>query len=148
MNTQPLPGGGTILNVLRCALHISSGMIIFISRLSRSAERSKRYFHRRDRCRKRQVQTLPSSPSPSLLRKSTSPKGRGLGMAVQFPAQVQSARSRQRLPPRENWQSLRLCLRELNRPTQKAPARRVQGLWNSYLTCGLPAGSRSSSGGR
>ncbi len=148
MNTQPLPGGGTILNVLRCALHISSGMIIFISHLSRSAERSKRYFHRRGRCRKRQVQTLPSSPSPSLLRKSTSPKGRGLGMAVQFPAQVQSARSRQRLPPRENWQSLRLCLGELNRPTQKSPRTQGAGALEQLFTCGLPAGSRSSSGGR
>ena len=31
---------------------------------------------------------LVSSPSPSLLRKSTSPKGRGLGMAVKFPAEA------------------------------------------------------------
>ena len=30
--------------MLRCALHILSGRIIFISRLSRSAERSKRIF--------------------------------------------------------------------------------------------------------
>ena len=39
------PEGGTIENVLRCALHINSGKIIFISRLSRPAGRSKRYFH-------------------------------------------------------------------------------------------------------
>ena len=50
------------------ALRIISGMIIFISRLSRSAERSKRYFHGRGRNGKRQVQTLPSSPSQALTR--------------------------------------------------------------------------------
>ena len=148
MNTQPLPGGGTILNVLRCALHISSGMIIFISRLSRSAERSKRYFHRRGRCRKRQVQTLPSSPSPSLLRKSTSPKGRGLGMAVQFPAQMQSARSRQRLPPRGSWQSCQALTEGVKSSHAKSPRTQGAGALESDLTCGLPAGSRSSSGGR
>ena len=37
---------------------------------------------------------LASSPSPSLLRKSTSPKGRGLGMTEKFLAQAQSLRAR------------------------------------------------------
>ena len=36
-----------ILNALRVALAIFSGIIILISRLSRSAERDKRYFHER-----------------------------------------------------------------------------------------------------
>ena len=37
-------GGKTILNALRVALRIFSGKIIFISRLSRPAGRSKRIF--------------------------------------------------------------------------------------------------------
>ncbi len=41
-----------------CALAIFSGIIIFISRLSRSAERSKRYFHGRGRNGKRQLLRL------------------------------------------------------------------------------------------
>ena len=36
-----------ILNALRVALRIFRGKIIFISRLSRSAERDKCYFHER-----------------------------------------------------------------------------------------------------
>ena len=44
------------MNGFRFALAIFSGRIIFISRLSRSAERSKRYFHRGGRKRKRQMQ--------------------------------------------------------------------------------------------
>ena len=47
---------GTIGNALRFALRIISGIIIFISRLSRSAERSKRYFHGRGRRGKRHLQ--------------------------------------------------------------------------------------------
>ena len=39
-----------------CALAIFSGKIIFISRLSRSAERSKRYFHGRGRNGKQHLQ--------------------------------------------------------------------------------------------
>ena len=38
-----------------CALAIISGKIIFISRLSRPAGRSKRYFHRRGCNRERQL---------------------------------------------------------------------------------------------
>ena len=37
------------MNGLRCALAINSGRIIYISRLSHSAECSKRYFHGKDR---------------------------------------------------------------------------------------------------
>ena len=48
--------GKTILNGFRFALAIFSGRIIFISRLSRSAERSKRYFHGRDRKGKQHLQ--------------------------------------------------------------------------------------------
>ena len=85
-----------------CALAIFSGKIIFISRLSRSAERSKRIFtggvvEANGICSAAFCESaalrLASSPSPSLLRKSTSPKGRGLGIAVQFPAEVQSLRA-------------------------------------------------------
>ena len=48
---------------------------------------------------------LASSPSPSLLCKSTSPKGRGLGIAVKFPVYPQSLRFRQRLSLWESWQA-------------------------------------------
>ena len=52
-----LPRGvGRFKMASACALAIISGKNIFISRLSRSAERSKRYFHRRGRKGKRQVQ--------------------------------------------------------------------------------------------
>ena len=63
--------------MLRCALHIFSGKIIFISRLSRSAERSKRYFHERGRKGKWQTQR-------SFLRKHGAAGGRllPLGGAV------------------------------------------------------------------
>ena len=72
--------------MLRCALHILSGRIIFISRLSRSAERSKRYFHGRGRDGKRQLQrrflrkrgAAGDEPSPSSLRDATSPEGGSL----------------------------------------------------------------------
>ena len=84
-----------------CALAIFSGIIIFISRLSRSAERSKRIFTggvvtangicSAAFCESAALR-LAGSPSPSSLRDATSPKGRGLGIAVQFPAEVQSLR--------------------------------------------------------
>ena len=51
-----------------CALGIFSGKLFFISRLSRSAERSKRYFHGWGRNGKRPLQTLASSPSQALPR--------------------------------------------------------------------------------
>ena len=43
-----------------CALAMNSGRITYISRLSRSAERSKRYFHRKGR-RGKQI-ALPATP--------------------------------------------------------------------------------------
>ena len=51
------------------------------------------------------VQREAASPSPSLLRKSTSPKGRGLGIAEKFPVKPQSLWFRQRLSLWESWQS-------------------------------------------
>ena len=50
-------------------------------RLSHSAECSKRIFHRRGCDRERHLHILPSSPSQSLLRKSSSPKGRAKSTA-------------------------------------------------------------------
>ena len=47
-----------IENALRVALRIFRGKIIFISRLSHSAECDKRYFHRRGRGGKRQLPRL------------------------------------------------------------------------------------------
>ena len=57
-----------------CALAIISGKNIFICSSETPAGVSELLFHGRGRNGKRQ---LVSSPSPSLLRKSTSPKGRG-----------------------------------------------------------------------
>ena len=55
-----------------CALAMNSGRITYISRLSRSAERSKRYFHGKGR-RGKQV-ALPATP--------LFPKGTGVADAV------------------------------------------------------------------
>ena len=78
------------------ALRIFSGKIIYISRLSRPAGRSKRYFHGRGRGGKRQVQRRflrkrgaaeeasawrkRAEPSPSSLRDATSPEGGGFAL--------------------------------------------------------------------
>ena len=51
-------GHGTILNGLRCALAIFSGKSFYISRLSRSAERDRRFFHGWGRSRKLHLQRL------------------------------------------------------------------------------------------
>ena len=51
-------GHGTILNGLRCALAIFSGKSFYISRLSRSAERDRRFFHGWGRSRKLHLQCL------------------------------------------------------------------------------------------
>ena len=42
---------------------------------------------------------LASSPSPSLLRKSTSPKGRGLGKEMKFAWTAKGSPFEERLPP-------------------------------------------------
>ena len=42
---------------------------------------------------------LVSSPSPSLLRKSTSPKGRGLGKEMKFAWTAKGSHFEERLPP-------------------------------------------------
>ena len=82
------------------ALRIFSGRIIFISRLSRSAERSKRYFHGRGRGGKRHLQSaafcesaalrgIVGSPSQSKpCGFASSPKGRALGIVEKFPAKL------------------------------------------------------------
>ena len=68
---QLLPVSATGGGRRRCTLRIFSGKIIFISRLSRSAERSKRYFHGRGRRGKRQLQRR-------FLRKRSAAGGRSL----------------------------------------------------------------------
>ena len=47
----------------------------------------------------RQQKTAASSPSPSLLRKSTSPKGRGLGKEMKFVWIAKGSHFEGRLPP-------------------------------------------------
>ena len=64
---QLLPASAAGGGRRRCCTSIAEELFI-ISRLSRSAERSKRYFHGRGSNGKRQVQTLPSSPSQALTR--------------------------------------------------------------------------------
>ena len=54
----------TIGNARRVALRIFSGKNIFISRLSHSAECSKRYFHRRVCSRERQLPLAFTTPTP------------------------------------------------------------------------------------
>ena len=55
------------------ALAINQGIIIYSSRLSRSAERSKRYFHGRGRSRERHLQRLLPAEAAAL---------RGSGLAL------------------------------------------------------------------
>ena len=64
-----------------CALAMFSGKSIFICSSETPAGVSELLFHGRGRNGKRK---LVSSPSPSLLRKSTSPKGRGKSTTGSF----------------------------------------------------------------
>ena len=92
----------TIENALRCALRINSGKIIFISRLSHSAECSKRYFHRRGCNRERQLPRSAALSQKAALqmplareypfrlaasRQATFPKGTAFVVAIKFSAQ-------------------------------------------------------------
>ena len=53
------------------------------------------------------MERLPEtgSPSPSLLRKSTSPKGRGLGKEMKFAGTAKGSPFEERLPPRRGKMS-------------------------------------------
>ena len=54
---------------------------------------------------KNQTPRQASSPSPSLLRKSTSPKGRGLGKEMKFAWTAKGSPFEERLPPRRGKMS-------------------------------------------
>ena len=56
-------------------------------------------------CGKKQTPRQASSPSPSLLRKSTSPKGRGLGKEMKFAWTAKGSPFEERLPPRRGKMS-------------------------------------------
>ena len=128
-NSSLFPPLAAVVVVALCAY--SAEELFIISRLSRPAGRSKRYFHGRGRTGKRHLQRrflrkrgaavsglalsviaarchtplfvaarhLPPARGKSFL------KGRGLGIAAQFPVHPQSLRFRQRLSLWESWQA-------------------------------------------
>ena len=91
----------------------SAEELFYISRLSRSAERSKRIFTggvvegngscRACFLRKQSRGGQQARPLRHGLRRATSPKGRGLGIAAKLPVELQSVRFRQSLSLWERW---------------------------------------------
>ena len=104
---------------MKAPVGLLSGRAVCVSRWrgfapTSSADAPLSHFHGWGRGGKRHLQRLlpaeaaareATSPSPSRLRRATSPKGRGLGIAGKLPRELQSLRFRQRLPPRGSWQN-------------------------------------------